>query len=377
MKKILILYTSVGLGHKFIAENIAYHLEQAGYQILLHDILQVQEGMLVNFGTWLHSFINRRLPFVWRWLYFSNLVNFISLPLRVPLAKGNSQNLEKIVNEFKPDCILSTQTTASAATASLIEQKKFAGKLVIAFSDYHLHKFWLYPQADFYLANIEEQKQEMIKLGIDENKIAVCGITLRPMEPIAKQVVKQNIGIQANQNSNEKIVIFGSGSLGIGFNVELLKSYLQKLVTIDSAVNVLVLCGKNESLKHELIKLNLPNVFPLGFYKNPSELYQIGDILLTKPGGLTIAEALQAGIKIQITHTLPGQEEPNYEYLLKNKLVYPVPEPLTAENLVQATTQLLKVDDNHSETISVEKITNAGQEGQILKQSINRLFHEV
>jgi hypothetical protein len=116
-------------------------------------------------NEWHHSFINRRLPFVWRWLYFSNLVNFISLPLRVPLAKGNSQNLERIVNEFQPDCILSTQTTASAATASLIEQKKFTGKFIIAFSDFHLHKFWLYPQADFYLANIfRKYKDRLISM---------------------------------------------------------------------------------------------------------------------------------------------------------------------------------------------------------------------
>ncbi len=373
MKKILILHTSIGLGHKFIAENIAYHLEQAGYEVRLHDILQVQEGLLVDFGTWLHSFINRRLPFVWRWLYFSNLVNFISLPLRVPLAKRNSQNLEKIVNEFEPDCILSTQTTGSAATASLIEQKKFHGKFIIAFSDYHFHKFWVYPQADFYLVNIEEQKQELIKLGIEEEKIAVCGITLRPLEPIAKQAVTQNVGIQSGDG--EKIVIFGSGSLGIGFDTELLKSYLKKLIASDRSINVLVLCGKNESLKHELSKLNLPKVFPLGFYKNPSELYQIGDVLLTKPGGLTIAEALQAGIKIQITHTLPGQEEPNYDYLLNHKLVSPVPHPLTADNLVAVTIKFFNADDNSSETPFAKKITNAGQEGQILKQSVNRAFH--
>jgi UDP-N-acetylglucosamine:LPS N-acetylglucosamine transferase len=217
----------------------------------------------------------------------------------------------------------------------------------------------------------------MIKLGIDEDKIAVCGTTLRPLEPIAKQVVKQNIGIQSSGDNNEKIVIFGSGSLGIGFDVELLKSYLKKLVTTDPNINVLVLCGKNESLKHELIKLNLPNVFPLGFYKNPIELYQIGDVLLTKPGGLTIAEALQAGIKIQITHTLPGQEEPNYDYLLEHHLVYPVPQPLTADNLILVTTKLFNTDDNSSETLFAQRITNAGQEGQILKQSVNKVFHDV
>lgn len=371
MKKILILYTSVGLGHKFIAENIAYHLEQAGHQILLHDILQVQSGVMVDFGTWLHSVINRRFPFIWRWLYFSKLVKLISIPLRVPLAKGNSENLLQIVKEFQPDCILSTQTTASAAVASLIDRKIFSGKFVIGFSDYHLHEFWLYPQADLYLVNIDEQKQEMINLGVDANKIVVCGITLKPLEPIAKKIVEQELGVGEN-----KVVVFGSGSLGIGFDLQLLKDYLQKLVDSRDDVSVVVMCGKNEQLKKEIDELNIERVVALGFYQKPKDLYQIADVLLTKPGGLTIAEALQVGIKIQITHTLPGQEEPNYEYLLKNNLVFPMPTQLNSQSLFEATLQLLNRAEPLGETSNAQKITNAGQEGKILKESINKMFHE-
>ncbi len=54
MKKILIFYTSVGLGHKSIAENIGWYLEQpvspgasrggAGFEVKFADIGKVQEG---------------------------------------------------------------------------------------------------------------------------------------------------------------------------------------------------------------------------------------------------------------------------------------------------------------------------------------------
>lgn len=369
-KKILILYTSVGLGHKFIAENIAYHLEQSGHEVLLHDILQVQEGLMVDFGVWLHGFINRRLPFIWRWLYFSKVVNSIAIPLRIPLAKSNSENLEKIVVDFNPDCIISTQTTASAAVSSLIWQNKFSGKFVIAFSDYHLHEFWLYDEADMYLVNIEQQKQQMIKLGIDEEKIFVCGITLKPAIEIDEIQLRSKFNIP----STNSVVIFGSGSLGIGFSFNLLSSYLTRLTKENPNVSVIVLCGKNELLQKRLRELNFVNVMSLGFYNNPQELYAMADVLVTKPGGLTIAEALQAGIKIQITHTLPGQEEPNYEYLLNQKLVNRIPIPLNARTLTDATIQLLSSPVG-SETPESIQLTQAGQEGVILRQSINSLFH--
>lgn len=369
MKKILVLYTSIGLGHKYIAENIAYHLEQAGYEVLLHDILTVQKGLLVDVGTWLHSFINRRLPFIWRWLYFSKLVNAIGLPLRIKLAKGNSENLERIVNQFNPDAILSTQTTGSAATAALIEQKKFHGKFIVAFSDFHLHKFWLYPYVDMYLANIVEQKQQMMQLGISENQIAVCGITLKPRQDIDRNKVREKLGVLPEQT----LVIFGSGSLGIGFDYNLLGSYLEQLINTRPDIVVAVMCGKNEKLRSSLVAARLHNIIPLGFYSNPVELYHSAELLVTKPGGLTTTEALQAGIKILVTHTLPGQEEPNYDYLLERNLIFSKPQPLTAEKLVEQTIRVLASSQLVNEDAR-QAIIQSGIEGQAVVAAINSLW---
>jgi len=41
------------------------------------------------------------------------------------------------------------------------------------------------------------------------------------------------------------------------------------------------------------------------------------DLLITKPGGLTSSEALAKGLPMIITNPLPGQEERNSHYLLK------------------------------------------------------------
>lgn len=371
-KKILILYTSVGLGHKFIAENIGYHLRESEFEVQLHDILEVQEGLLVDFGKWLHKLINEKFPFIWRWLYFSNLVNFIMLPIRVPLAKSNSQNLKKIIQEFKPDCIISTQTTASATVASLIRRKVYTGKFIVAFSDYHLHKFWLYDEADLYLANIEEQKQQMIELGIDENKIVVLGITLQPLVDVNIDEVKSRLSIP----EDHQVILFASGSLGTGFDFDLLVEFLSELVERQSNLTVLVACGKNQELQSKIQKLSIVNVVALNFYKPFADLLALADLVITKPGGLTIAESLQHHSKILITHTLPGQEEPNYEYLILNDLVIPKPEPLTATNLVN-TVLLALPSDKKSNQIAADKITQSPNEGKILVNAVKNLFHIV
>src|SRR6185295_15378148 len=128
-KKILILYTSVGLGHKMIAENIGYQLEQNGFNVRTADILKVQEGKLVNFGTRLHQFINRKLPWLWKFIY-----NYGHIPfrrLRVPLASRNYHQTKQVIDQFEPDMVIATQTTSSAVISYLKQAKLYNGLFAI------------------------------------------------------------------------------------------------------------------------------------------------------------------------------------------------------------------------------------------------------
>ncbi len=368
-EKILVLYTSVGLGHKYIAINMAYHLEKAGYEIKLHDVLDLQKGMLTEWGEKLHSLINRRFPFIWRWLYLSETFTVLTLPFRVPAASKNNANVLKVIRDFHPDAILSTNTMPSAIVSSLKKKGLYSGKLIITFSDYHLHRYWLYDQADLYLANIPEQVEEMQKLSVKQ-PVVVCGITLQPLVKSDPEAIKQKLELP----QGKKIVLVSSGSLGIGFPPELLKEFISKLSGSETPTHVVMVCGKNEKLKADLEKENLSDTTVLGFYQPMSDLYEITDLFLTKPGGLSIAEALQADVRIQITHWLPGQEELNYDYLTANGLVEPVPEYLTAESLVKIVEQKL-TQPRPGETPAKALITQKNHEGEVLLNTVQKLFH--
>jgi len=312
-KKILIFYTSVGLGHKYIAQNIGWQLEAAGLEVRLEDISKVQAGKFSKVVIGVHRFINRHLPFVWSWLYKSSLVNALISPLRLPLAARNSDRVQKLILEYQPDAVIATQTTASAAVAYLKKKKIYTQPFGIAFSDFHLHPFWLYGQADFYLANTQEQKNQMVSLGVLKDKIFVCGMTLKPRAGVDVQSVRQKFKIAEGQ----KLVLMGSGSLGTGFNENL----IQRISTLEN-VCVIVACGKNEAYQKYLEeKFRQDNIKILGFYSPMDELYAAADIYVGKPGGLTTSEALSWGLPLLVTHWLPGQEELNIQYLKSRNLV--------------------------------------------------------
>ncbi|MDR3642354.1 MAG: glycosyltransferase [Candidatus Doudnabacteria bacterium] len=314
MKKVLILYTSVGLGHKSIAENIGTQLEANGFTVKSDDIGSVQKGMFEKSVTTIHSFINNRLPFVWGWLY--DYGHFLILPFRVFIAGFNHKLTQSYVEEFKPDIIITTQTTASAVIAYLKKRNLYKGLFGIAFSDFHLHRYWLYPQADFYLANIAEQKVQMVKLGVPENKIFVCGMTLKPEVEIDISSIKNKLSV----GPRDKVILIGSGSLGTGVDENLVAQFANQ-----PNIKVFAVCGKNEIIYRQLkSKLaSAGNVTVLGFYPAMDELYAIADVFITKPGGLSVSEALRWNLPMIISHLLPGQEQYNFDYLLHNHLVMP------------------------------------------------------
>ena len=76
----------------------------------------------------------------------------------------------------------------------------------------------------------------------------------------------------------------------------------------------------NPEIERLLKKFSSPNFSVFGFYTPLSELYSIADIFLTKPGGLSVMESLQWNLPMIITSMLPGQEELNMQFLLKNNI---------------------------------------------------------
>ena len=86
----------------------------------------------------------------------------------------------------------------------------------------------------------------------------------------------------------------------------------------------LVLCGKNQKLYEEIKGWELQHVAPIPYISSRTEmneLYERVDAIVTKPGGITVSEALRKNLPIFVHSALPGQEEVNLRYLTERNLV--------------------------------------------------------
>jgi|GEM_PF-567380 len=376
-KKILILFTSQGLGHKAIAENIGYHLLSAGFDVRLEDMLKLEQGPVVKWFLKLQKYVNQHLPFIWSWLYRYGYL--VTMPFRTMVIAANSRHVQSVIKTFAPDLIISTQTSSSAPVAYLIKKGIYKNLFAIAFSDFHFHPYWVYPGADHYLVNIEEQKQELIKRGIDSDRITVAGITLKPKSVIDTTSARAKLGLA----QDERLILLSSGSQGFGMDdvEELIDSLLHQADLEKVKVRLAIICGKNKISYDRLTKrVQNPRVTVLGFYSPMSELYSIANLYITKPGGLSVAEALQWDLPLLITHWLPGQEELNYQYLQKNGLIMAGPKnPYEWENDAVAKNAIQELKTGRLKQSIINnpakaRLVQDNSENPVLK-AIKAMFH--
>lgn len=317
MKKVLILHTSVGLGHKTIAENIAYHLRRAGMTVETADILSVESGPAASRGVSLYGWIQRQAPWIWDFLYSSKVVNGLLRPFRLLAAARHSDRTCKLIENFNPDLVIATQTTASAIVAYLKKKKLYRGPFAIAFSDFHYHDFWRYDEADYYIVNIPEQRDKLIAVGVSPERISICGMSIKDEQGDSRDRVLKKLNIP----DHAKVILVGSGSQAVVFPWGVADK-LMSMLEQDQDAYLLFLTGSNKELFEKLSeRYNNARVRVLSYYQPLDELYKITDLFITKPGGLSVAEALSYNLPMIITHALPGQEALNIDYLLKNGLI--------------------------------------------------------
>src|SRR4030095_4455707 len=103
--------------------------------------------------------------------------------------------------------------------------------------------------------------------------------------------------------------------LGGGFGIGPVSEILEELNKLATAVQVVVVCGRNEKLRRELAAQEQRHpTHVLGFVNCMHEIMAVADLVLTKPGGLTTSEALAMGKPLFGLNTIPAHAASNTEF---------------------------------------------------------------
>lgn len=308
-KRLLILSASVGAGHMKAGEALSrVYEERFGGRAYHVDFLRYA---LPKFGRMVEGsyyFTTKYIPVLYKYLYYlEDRPNSLFKSAEVLAGLGKCYQL---VRQYRPQAILSTHPFPALVVSELCSRLPISNGAVL--TDYVSHCVWANSNTQRFFVAHPDMVEQLVREGAPQDRIRVTGIPLQSMQidPADRRGLRRKRGLDPDLPT----VLVMSGGNAIGPMGDILKTLDQ----LRTDFQVIVITGRNQDAFRELqalmAVLGLRGKV-LGFVDNVPEYMAASDLLISKAGGLTVSEALTAGLPFLIIRPTPGQEDGNTRFL--------------------------------------------------------------
>lgn len=243
-----------------------------------------------------------------------------SLVLRSLLLLIGTVLLHRIkerVEAIAPDIVVATQMYPAALFSRLKQKPPFSEIPALGIvTDYGLQKVWVRPTIDRYCVPSQAAAEQLELWGVTPEKVQVTGIPLDQQFSNPPTQVTARAALQLN--TQKPTVLVTGGQYGIG-----LVPTVEHLCQASDTWQILVTAGNagSDQAKLQDLQQAYPNQLILyDWVDNMAQLIAAADVVVGKPGGLSVSEALACGRPFFATCSLGGQEAHNVQ-LLKHQSV--------------------------------------------------------
>lgn len=322
-KKILVPYATYGNGHKSVARYIEEYFtkQDENIEVLSIDLLDYTSLFIrVVSKKIFEKTMFSRLPILWEIIYkfYNNKYRSIGTK-KMCYSFFDRKKLREKVKDFNPDIVISTHFFGSILFSKYKKIGFINAKLYTIITDYELHEFWLkslkYETA--VIVSNQQMKKQLLKRGISSDKIKVYGIPLS--DNFSHKFDVPKLKKKFKIKSNKTIILFFCGNNNSLTSLP----FVKKLLKYSESFYIILITGKNNKLKAKINKLGIDvkdkDVKVLGYVNDVYEYMSISDIIITKPGGLTVSECLVLQKPMILINHNAGQEKGNYKYLVHQK----------------------------------------------------------
>lgn len=326
MKKILIFYGAYGGGHLAAAKSIKQYIDEnyPDAETLMIDCIEYINKYLNKLSTTAYKEMAKKAPWMWKKVYTNSTKGALS-----KISKGANRlmarKLDVILQEFKPDLVISTHPFSNQMCTNLKKKRKINCKIATVLTDFAPHPQWTVDSdfIDYFFVSNYEIKDALInEYGVAEFKVFVTGIPVseRFLQPFNKEEIYKEFELDP---SKDVILFFAGGEFGLGRKRT--RMIFRALIRLLKNTQVVAISGKNNRMYNKFLSLvefhNAQDRIKVFKYTTKvPELMSISKYVITKPGGLTTTESLVSGLPLVIINPIPGQEEENAEFLEKNNL---------------------------------------------------------
>ncbi len=316
MSRILVVSVKAGAGHLKAAEAVeaAFGKYQPTVIIKNVDLLDYSNELIKYLYGKMYLDVVKAFPELYAYSYkhYESSKKFIKP--RFLIDKFNFSSFFGMIEDFNPDIVIATHFISEAVLENYRRKKKKRFKIAAVLTDYEFHPVWVVSNIDLYFTATEEVGCGLQFYGVPPHRIATSGIPIHPKFSEGKD--REELLAKYGLTDHSPVVLISAGSFGVTPLAEVIGDF----GTIRDEFQIMVVCGNNATLRRDLEKKQtseprLKKVF--GFVDFMDELMALSNLLITKPGGITVSESTAVGLPMILIEPIPGQEEANADYLVE------------------------------------------------------------
>ena len=315
-RKILFLISDTGGGHRASADALVEALSHVAPEIDadVEDVLTDVAPWPYNQAVPLYKFLAAH-PALWRLVWYGTALFDAVVSDGAPWP-GCVGPFKRHLERARADLVVSVhpmlQSGPLDALAAMERETGVKTPFATVVTDLGAaHPTWFSRRADRVFVPSKVLRDAALAKGAKAEAVVTHGLPIRSAFSRAGDAAaaKAALGLAADK----KVVLVMGGGDGFGA----LRDIVRALVTTCDAetTTVVAACGRNAALKAQIEAEGARNVVALGFTTAIHEWMTAADLLLTKAGPGTIAEAAALGLPVILTGYLPGQEFGNVSYV--------------------------------------------------------------
>lgn len=307
-KTILILTAQFGAGHISAAKAIKDYIleEYSDSNILIENFIDASLPIMNKPMVKLYENNTKYTPGLYNYYYYLKK----SFDPRHDIAhKLYTPKLIEYILKVNPDLIISTFPLAAACVYNFKEKYSHINiPTLTVITDVVDSLEWVYPNTDMYFVPSCEIKNRFVQKGIHPSKIKVTGV------PISKNF---NVNSKDIIPGKYKLLLLGGGRGLFDVSEEFMYWIDNFIENYKENLEITIVTGSNSKLYSNLTeKKPLNNIKVLGFVNNMYELLKESDLIITKPGGATLFEAIYTNTPVIVKSPKVGQEIENAKFII-------------------------------------------------------------
>lgn len=325
--RVLFLISDTGGGHRASAQALEaalHELYPGAFDCSILDIWTRHSRWPYNTCVQGYRCLAKR-PLAWRllWTYsvFPPTREATSLLVR---AAGIVPRFERALADASPDLVISMHPLTQDLPLSALERLGGGRRpcpFVTVVTDLgSAHPHWFDRRVDTCFVPSEALRRAARRRGLRNSQVRLRGLPIRPtfwQSPTGKVETRHALGLKPDYDT--VLVVGGGDGVGqLGAIVDALAS--AAALRARTPTQIVVVCGRNRALCAELQLRPWPagvRVVVHGFVSQMSDFMAAADVLVTKAGPGTIAEASARGLPLVLSSFLPGQEAGNVQFVTR------------------------------------------------------------